>query len=142
MLDNFALEQPIDESAPEDVQAALVKLYYAKTFEAEIEKCEDFLEEDTDEEAVNSVAEAAAAAERASESALCVIEEFYSEDNEFAERLDGVTVSMESEEIFVKLVKLYKCEKIIRKAYRCSMRLPMYRLSIFTSDRQEKMMPI
>ncbi len=126
MLDVFELEQPIDVNAPEEVQAALYKLYYAKALDTEIEKCEDLLEEDTDEETVNAVAEAADAVDHASRSAFEVIEEFYSGDKDFAERVDGVTAGAEEEGIFLKLIKLYKCEAIIKEAGRCSMRFPLY----------------
>lgn len=126
MLENFEMEQPIDEDTPEEAQTALIKLYYAKAFEEEIEKCEDLLEEDTDEETVNAVTESSSEIDNASESAFGVIEEFYYKDKEFSQRIDGITVSTETEGILVKLIKLYKCEEIIRKAYGCSMRIPLY----------------
>lgn len=118
MLESFELDKQIDEGAPEEAQTALIKLYYSKVFDAEIEKCEDLLEEDTDEETVNAVEEAADAIETVYESAFSVVEECYFHDRELAQRIDDITANTETGDLFLKLIKLYKCEGIIRNAYR------------------------
>jgi hypothetical protein len=125
-LTDMNIEQNMDEDVPEEIQAALIRLYYAKAFEAEIEKCEDLLDEETDEETVSAVEEAADAIESASESAYGAVEEYASEDKEFAHRIEQVTVSTEAEGLLVSLIKLYKCEGIIRDAYKCSVKFPLY----------------
>lgn len=124
MLEDFALEEPIDDNVTEEVQAALVKLYYTKAFEAEIEKCEDLLEEDTDEETVNAVYEAAGIIDVASEASFSVVDEFCSHDKGFAKQIEGITASTETEDLFENLIKLYRCEAIISCAYKCSMKIP------------------
>jgi hypothetical protein len=126
MLNDLEAEVMIDEDLPEDVQSALVRLYYAKAFESEIEKCEDLLGEDTDEETVGAVMEAAEAAESASESAFGDIEAYSIEDRGFAKMIEGLSASSETDGLKGLLFKLYKCEGIIRVAERCSMRFPLY----------------
>jgi hypothetical protein len=138
MLENFELEQPIDGEAPEEVQTALLKLYYAKALEEEVEKCEGLLEEDSDEETVNAVTEAAYTIGRASESAFDEVEEFCLMDKEFAERIDGITAGTETESVFIKLIKLYKCESIIKEARSCSMKFPLYGSPAYSNFRSEE----
>lgn len=138
MLEDFVLEQPIDEDAPEEVQAALVKLYYTKAFEAEIEKCEGLLEEDSDEETVSAVADAANTIGRASESAFDEVEEFCLIDKEFAERVDGIAASTVTDSVFIKLIKLYKCESIIKEARSCSTKFPLYGSPVYSNFRSEE----
>jgi hypothetical protein len=125
-LAGMKTEQSIDDDIPEDVQAAFFRLYYAKAFEIEIEKCEDLLDEETDLETVNAVTEAADAISSAAESAYRAVEEYASRDTDFAERIDGITVSTEAEGLIGSLLKLYKCEGIIREAYRSSMKFMPY----------------
>jgi hypothetical protein len=125
-LRDMKTEQSFDDGIPEDVQAALIRLYYAKAFEIEIEKCEDLLDEDTDMETVNAVTEAADAIEAASKSAFGAVEAYVLKDDEFAKRIEGITLSTETEGIFGVLIKLYKCEEIIRNAYKSSMKFPLY----------------
>lgn len=125
-LADMSIEQNLDDDMPENVQAAFVRLYYAKAFETEIEKCEDLLDEETDEETVGAVTEAAGAIEAASDAAFEVIESYIEKDTDFAERIEDITVSTETEGILGSLIKLYKCEEIIRTAQRCSMKYPLY----------------
>jgi hypothetical protein len=126
MLEDFAIDQPLDGGTPEEVQAALLKLYYAKAFEAEIEKCEDLLGEDTDDETVNAVAEAAEKIDAASESAFYDIEAYSRQDRAFEKTIEGISESSVTDGIRGLLYKLYKCEGIIRMAERCSKRFPLY----------------
>jgi hypothetical protein len=125
-LAGMEVDRSMDDDIPEDVQAALLRLYYAKALEIEIEKCEDLLDEDTDEETVNAVTEAASAIDAASESAFGDVESYALKDAAFAQRVEEMTVSTETNGLLGSLIKLYKCEGIIRYAYRCSMKFPLY----------------
>jgi hypothetical protein len=125
-LAGMEVDRSMDDDIPEDVQAALLRLYYAKALEIEIEKCEDLLDEDTDEETVNAVTEAASAIDAASESAFGDVESYALKDAAFAQRVEEMTVNTETNGLLGSLIKLYKCEGIIRHAYRCSMKFPLY----------------
>ncbi len=125
-LAGMEVDRSMDDDIPEDVQAALLRLYYAKALEIEIEKCEDLLDEDTDEETVSAVTEAASAIDAASESAFGDVESYALKDAAFAQRVEEMTVSTETNGLLGSLIKLYKCEGIIRYAYRCSMKFPLY----------------
>lgn len=125
-LAGMNIEQSIEDDIPQNVQAALLRLYHAKAFEVEIEKCEDLLDEDTDAETVGAVTEASGAIDEAADSAFRAVEDYISKDDEFAERVEGITVSTETEGLLGSLLKLYKCEEIIRNAYKCSMEFPLY----------------
>jgi len=125
-LAGMEVDRSMDDDIPGDVQAALLRLYYAKALEVEIEKCEDLLDEDTDEETVSAVTEAASAIDAASESAFGDVESYALKDAAFAQRVEEMTVSTETNGLLGSLIKLYKCEGIIRHAYRCSMKFPLY----------------
>ncbi len=126
MLESLEAGEPLCEDVPEDVQAALIRLYYSKAFEAEIEKCEDLLEEETDEDTVDAVIEAAGAVEAASEAAFCEIEAYLRRDRAFEKTIENLSASSGAQGLKDLLYKLYKCEGIIRMAQRCSMKFPLY----------------
>lgn len=126
MLEDLEAGKSFDEDVPEDVQAAFLRLYYAKAFAAEIEKCEDLLNEDTDEETVDAVIAASGAVEAASEAAFGDIEAYEREDRSFSRTMEGISASSEIEGLKGLLYKLYKCEGIIRGAEKCSMKFPLY----------------
>ena len=125
-LAGMEIDKSMDEDIPEYVQAALLRLYYAKTLEIEIEKYEDLLDEETDAATISAVSEAAGAIDAASESAFGDVENYSLKDRAFAQRAEAITVSTETEGLLGSLIKLYKCEGIIRNAYKCSMEFPLY----------------
>ncbi len=137
MLDDLEAEDMFDKELPEDVQSAFIRLYYAKAFESEIEKCEDLLGEDTDEETVAAVMEAGQAAESASDSAFGGIEAYSIEDKAFAKAIEGLSAGSETDGLKGLLFKLYKCEGIIRMAERCSRSYPLYGMRALGAAQQD-----
>jgi hypothetical protein len=115
-----------DEDAPEFLREALMRLYYAKKLEADMEKCQALLTEETDEETVAAVEESAQAVQQASDAAFDLVESFSANDNEFAEKIDNLKMDTAEDGLDDLLCKLYKCEGIIRLAYRCATRYPTY----------------
>lgn len=107
----------LDTTIDRDAQAALLALYYAKALQMRIEKCEELLTEESGEDAVETLFAAATAVDEAASSAMDRIEQYAQEERDFEKQLDKVSVSTETESPFIKLLKLYKCESIIRMAY-------------------------
>ncbi|MGI5849756.1 MAG: hypothetical protein ACOX8Q_06805 [Christensenellales bacterium] len=126
MLKDFTLEQAIDDTLPQEVQAALLKLYYAKTLEIQLEKCETFLNEDTDGETVNAVADAAEVIDGAADAAFFVVEGYTAENKAFEKMIDNISVDSGVKGVTGHLLKLYKCEDIISTAYRCAAKTPLF----------------
>lgn len=116
-LEDLDAGDVLDTTIDRDAQAALLALYYAKALEARIEKCEELLTEETGEAAVEALFEAATAVDTAASSAMDMIEQYAQEERDLEKQLDAVSVSTESESPYIKLLKLYKCESIIRMAY-------------------------
>jgi hypothetical protein len=115
-----------DGDALGDVHEALMRLYYAKKLEADMEACQALLTEDTDEETVATVEEAAQTVREASDAAFDLVESHSAADGEFAAKIDSLTMDAAEEGLDDLLCKLYKCEGIIRMAYRCTKRYPTY----------------
>jgi hypothetical protein len=117
-----------DWNAPADIHEALLRLYYAKKLEDDIEACQALLTEDTSEETVDTVGEAAQAVQAASDAMFDLIESHSASDDEFAAKIEALKLDDAKEGLYDLLCKLYKCEGIIRMAYRCAKRYPTYGL--------------
>ena len=124
------IEESFDDSVPGYVQDALLRLYYAIGLDGRLEKLQASLSEDTDEETVEAMMDAANAVEKASNAAYYEVEEYAGEDKEFREMIDGVTLNSEANTLTDLLYKLYKCESIIHMAYQCSMRHDLYGIKV------------
>ena len=126
MLGDFWVERRIDETMPAKVESALLKLYYVKTLEARLEKCQEFLDEESDEETVAAIEDASSAIEQAAEDAFLTIDAYAEEDREFGETIEDLSVDSKTDDLMGHLYKLYKCEGIIRMAYRCAANIPIF----------------
>lgn len=115
-----------DDSVPEDIGPALIRLYYAEYLETEKQKCEDLLNEDTDEETVEAISGAANTIYDALEDVYLEIESYAGKDRDFGRALDEITEDSSNEGLHSLLYKLYRCGSIIRDAYDSSMSLPLY----------------
>jgi hypothetical protein len=123
LLEDGAL---LDGDAPGYVREALLGLYFAVRLAADMEACQALLTQDTDEETVDAVQEAAQTVQEAAEAAFDRVEQHSAADGDFAAKIDGLALDSAEDGLDDLLCKLYKCEGIIRLAYRCATRYPMY----------------
>lgn len=122
-------ENGLDDETPDYIQSMLLRLYDVKALEAKMEKCEELLSEDTDGETVDKVMAAARTVEEASDSVFGFIEKYSTLHGDFEKKVEGITMDSDGAALDDLLYKLYKCEGIIRMAYRCATRYPTYGLS-------------
>jgi len=109
-----------------DMREALLRLYYAEKLEEEMEACKALLTEDTSEEGVNAVGDATEIVRAASDAAFNLIESYSASDAGFAANIDKLRLDDADDGLLDLLCKLYKCEGIIRMAYRCATWYPAY----------------
>ncbi len=128
MLKKSAIEESMDDDAPDYISGALLRLYYAKSLEAKMAGCQEMLSEDTDEETVDTVLKAAQAVSEMAELAFEAIERYSAAHKSFWEKIDNTVLGSDEDDLDALLRKLYKCEGIIRLAYRCAKRYPVYDL--------------
>jgi len=115
-----------DEVSPEYLHEALIRLYHAKKLEADIEECQAQLSQDSDGETVEAVEDAAQAVQEASEVSFDLVERYSADNEEFAAKIESLKLESAEDGLDDLLNKLYKCEGIIRLAYRCATRYPTY----------------
>jgi hypothetical protein len=125
MLKESAAEVCMDD-APDDISGALLRLYYVKSLEAKMTKCQEMLSEDTDEETVDAVLKAAQTVEETADMVFEIIEKYSDAHKSFYEKIENTVLASDEESLDALLCKLYKCEGIIRLAYRCAKRYPIY----------------
>lgn len=113
----FTTQEPLDSQLPIDVQTSLLRLYYAKRLEARLEKCEALLTDESDKSVFDALTDAAEAIDAATLAAMEDIEQYGKDDDDFARRIDQLSVSSVAEGLFDQLCKLYKCESIIKMTY-------------------------
>lgn len=126
LVEESAIEDSFDTTVPDYVTGALTRLYYAAALKEKLEKCQDLLSEETDQETANAVIEADDAIESATNKVFEKIEEFAEMDFDFAQRIEKTTVNESSEDEFDLLCQLFKCEGILRMAYRTARVYPVY----------------
>lgn len=116
----------LDDSVPEDIGTEFIKLFFAELLQTELQKCEDFLSEDTDMETVEAVGAAGDVIENKLETVYLQIESYADKDREFAKVLDSVNENSSAEGLHSLLYKLYRCGSIIREAYGSDVSLPLW----------------
>jgi hypothetical protein len=126
MLERAAVEAGYDTDAPDFLRDTLLRLYYAIRLEEKIGICEDTLTEETDGDTVEAVLAASAAVDAASARMFAQVESYAAGDDAFATEIDAAALSDKADGLMDLLKKLYKCEGIIRMAYRCCARYPIY----------------
>lgn len=125
-LEDFRIDIDGGKNTPEHVMSALIRLYLAKELELGLDKCQEFLSEDTQPQVFDAIEQAAGAIEKAADMMFEIIDLHSNENPEFAQMIDGLSVSSGENKLEELLFKLYKCEGIIRMAYRCAKKFPIY----------------
>lgn len=128
MLTETAEEAKHDGEEPGYIHDALLRLFYVIRLEDKMEKCQELLTEDSGEETVEAVTEAAQAVQEASDAVFGYVEDYSASDREFEQKMESLTLGSPDEGLDDLLCKLYKCEGIIRLAYRCATHYPTYGL--------------
>ena len=107
----------MDGDLPTDVQSALLRLYYAKKLEVRLQKCEALVTDETEQDAFDALSAAMQAVDDATFAAMDYIEEYKRDDSDFARMMDSLSMSTQTDRIEGELLKLYKCESIIRETF-------------------------
>ena len=126
MIMECAVEESFDTDVPDYVQNALLRLYYAISLQKKIEVLRDGFSEETPLEAVEAVEDAADAADKASVAAFDEVEDYTGQDKNFNIMIESLSVNSAQDNLSGLLYKLYKCEKIIRMAYRLAGSFSIY----------------
>lgn len=125
-LSKTTVSDSFDNELSEDVQSALVHMVAAITLDERLEKCEAFLSEESSKEVNDSFFNAKEEITRVLEDAFLKAEKMIAMEPELEKRVERLSVSTESEGLADDLLKLYKCEGIIRMAYRSAQKIPVY----------------
>ncbi len=128
-LEDLSIDIDGEENTPAFVMSALIRLYLAKKLEIGLEKCQEFLNEDTKMAVFDAIEQAADAIEKASDKSFDIIDAHANENAGFSKMIDGLSVNSGENDLPELLLKLYKCEGIIRMAYRCAKKYPVYGIS-------------
>ena len=139
MLEEAAKEADYDIGAPGYLHDALLRLYYAVGLDQKMMACTAQLGEDTPQETVDAVLGASAAVDKAADKIFAQLEDYVQDDENLEAEIDALTLGDPADDIDDLLKKLYKCEGIIRMAYRVSTRTPIYGMK--TTDAQRALTP-
>ncbi|MDD5017247.1 MAG: hypothetical protein PHO15_03995 [Eubacteriales bacterium] len=126
MIGVSVAEESFDDTVPQYIQNALLRLYYAIALEEKTEELQAAFSEETDEETVTAVMNASETVEAVSNAAFSEVDEYSRQDREFSAMIEAVSVNSAADGMNGLLYKLYKCEGIIRMAYRCAAKFPIY----------------
>ncbi len=118
--------------------SGLMFMAKAMMLDDELEKCEAFLNEESPEEVTEVYFEAQDLIERLLSAALAEIARNAGASKEFSSRLEAVSSSSESSGLTDDLLKLYKCESLIRMAYRSAQKFPIYGMPDSISRMEEE----
>lgn len=126
MLEETATEAGHDGYEPGFIEDALLRLFYAKSLELKLDKCQEDLDEETEMDTFDAVAKAEEAIEKVSQMAFDQIEGYSGSDKKFEIMVDAASVDLDSQDRDDLLLQLYKCEGIIRMAHATSQRHSIY----------------
>jgi hypothetical protein len=115
-----------DSDIPEEIQDALSRIASAISLDIKLDKCEAFLSEDSADEITDAYFKAQDAISSVLNNSLAAVDEYMRTDKDFAERVDLLSVHTPSSGVTDDLLKLYKCESIIRMAYESAQKFPIY----------------
>ena len=130
MLEEAAQEAGFDIGAPGYFHDVLLRLYYAVGLDEKMTALSAQLGEDTPQDTVDAVLDASAAVDAAADKIFTQLEEYVRDDSTLAAEIDALTLGEKADDIDDLLKKLYKCEGIIRMAYRVSPRVPIYGMTL------------
>jgi hypothetical protein len=126
MLMTSAEEAKLNADEPGYIHDALLRLFYVIRLEDKMEKSQELLTEESDEETVEAVLEAVHDVQEAADRIFEFIEDYSGSDRDFEEKIENLTLGSPEEGLDDLLCKLYKCEGIIRLAYHCAKPYPVY----------------
>lgn len=126
MLEETATEAGHDGFGPGFIEDALLRLFYAKSLELKLDKCQEDLDEETEMDTFEAVAKAEEAIENVSQKAFEQIEGYAASDKKFEIMVNAASVDLDSQDRDNLLLQLYKCEGIIRMAHATSQRHSIY----------------
>ena len=121
-----AVSESFDDEMPEEVQSALVRMVAAMSLDEQLVKCETFLSEESPEEITEAYFEAQEDIARVLDDAFASVDGYAAGSNDLEERIEALSVHTESQGLADDLLKLYKCEGIIRMAYRSTQKFSVY----------------
>lgn len=121
-----AISESFDDDIPDEVQSALVRMVAAMSLDEKLEKCETFLSEESPEEITEAYFEAQEAIARVLGDAFTSVDAYAASSAELQERIEALSVNTESQGLADDLLKLFKCEGIIRMAYRSIQKYSVY----------------
>ena len=110
---------------PEEAGPALLRMAAAMSLNEQLDLCEAFLSEETPEEVAEAFYEAQEEITRAIDDAFLEIEKYASYSEEFQQQVEALSANSESTGLTDDLLKLYKCEGIIRMAYESMQKYPV-----------------
>ena len=125
-LSMTAVSESFDNEIADEVQSALVRMVAAMSLDEQLEKCETFLSEESSEEITGAYFEAQEEISRVLDDAFASVDAYAINSPELEERIEALSVNTESQGLADDLLKLYKCEGIIRMAYRSAQKYSVY----------------
>jgi len=128
----------LDGDIPEEVQTALVRMAEAMALDEKLNLCEAFLSEETPEDVVEAFYEAQEEISHAMDGAFIEVDKYSSESEEFQRQVELLSANSESSGLTDDLLKLYKCEGIIRMAYESAQKYPVIGTPGYTMVRFEE----
>jgi len=127
----------LDGDMPEEVQAALLRMAEATSLDEKLNLCEAFLNEETPEEVAEAFYEAQEEISRAMDGAFLEVDNYSADSEEFQRQVELLSANSESSGLTDDLLKLYKCEGIIRMAYESAQKYPVIGTPGYTMTRLE-----
>jgi hypothetical protein len=137
----------LEGDMPEEVQTALVRMAEATSLNEKLSLCEAFLNEETPEEVAEAFYEAQEEISRVMDGAFLEVDKYSSDSEEFQRQVELLSANSESSGLTDDLLKLYKCEGIIRMAYGSMQKVPIigtpgYTMTQFEEQEAEHMSDI
>ena len=123
---------------PDEIRPALLRMGAAISLNEKLDRCEAFLSEETPEEVTEAFYAAQEEITRATDDAYREVEKYASYSEEFQQQVETLSASSESTGLTVDLLKLYKCEGIIRMAYDSMQKYPVIGTPGFATLRFEE----
>jgi len=125
-----------------EVQPALLRMAAAMSLNEKLDLCEEFLSEETPTEIAEAFYEAQEEITHATDEALQEVDKYASYTEEFQQQVEALSASSESVGLMDDLLKLYKCESIIRMAYESTQKYavigtPAYTMMRFQEQEDE-----
>jgi len=136
-LKNEVRTAELGNEIPAEVQLALLRFAAAMSLNERLSLCEEFLSEETPDEVAEAFYEAQEEIARAIDSAFHEVDSYASYTEEFQQQIDMLSADSESSGLLDDLLKLYKCEGIIRMAYESAQKYAVIGTPAYTMMRFE-----